>query len=90
MGYDQDEWASALNYHGQNMNDALETVRLARKTTFELLKKQPDEAFTHSVKHPEYDEPYTFEKWLAIYSGHIPGHVEQIKNNVMQWKKVNK
>ena len=38
------------------------------------------------VKHPEYDEPYTFEKWLNIYSAHIPGHIEQIKNNYKIWR----
>lgn len=85
MGYDQDKWAVTLNYHEQSLEDALETTRLVRKTTYELLKKQPDEVFAHSVKHPEYAEPYTFEKWLNIYSGHIPGHIEQIKKNVVTW-----
>jgi hypothetical protein len=87
MGYDQDKWAVALNYHDQSFEDALETTRLVRKTTYELLKKQPDEVFTHTVKHPEYDEPYTFEQWINIYSNHIPGHIEQIKENVALWKK---
>ena len=86
MGYDQDKWTSALDYHDQSYEDALETLRLARKTTYELLKKQPDEVFEHSVKHPEYDAPYTFEKWLDIYSAHIPGHIEQIKNNYRIWR----
>lgn len=86
MGYDQDEWAIGLNYHDQSTEDALETLRLVRKTTYELLKKQPDEVFEHTAKHPEYDEPYTFEKWLNIYSGHIPAHIEQIKNNYKIWR----
>lgn len=86
MGYDQDVWATELNYHEQNIEDALETVRLVRKTTYELLKKQPDEVFEHSVKHSEYEEPYTFEQWLDIYSAHIPGHIEQIMNNYKIWK----
>ena len=87
MGYDQDAWATTLKYHEHSIEDALETTRLVRKTTYELLKRQPDEVFTHSIKHPEYDEPYTFEKWIDIYSQHIPGHVEQIKNNMKLWKK---
>ncbi|HVF26425.1 MAG TPA: DinB family protein [Anaerolineales bacterium] len=86
MGYDQALWANELNYHDHNYEDALEVVRLVRKTTYELLKKQPDEVFEHSVKHPEYDEPYTFEKWLDIYSAHIPGHIEQIRNNYKIWR----
>jgi hypothetical protein len=86
MGYDQDKWAIELNYHDQSTEDALEIVRLVRKTTYELLKKQPDEVFTHVVKHPEYEEPYTFEKWVDIYSAHIPGHIEQIQNNYKIWR----
>jgi hypothetical protein len=86
MGYDQDRWAVELDYHDQSYEDALEIVRLVRKTTYELLRKQPDEVFEHSVRHPEYDEPYTFEKWLKIYSAHIPGHIEQIRNNYRIWR----
>jgi uncharacterized protein YfbU (UPF0304 family) len=81
MGYDQDAWANLLDYHSLNVDDALEYVRLARKTTYALLKKQPESVFKHAVRHPEYEEPYTFEKFLHLYSGHIPAHLEQIKNN---------
>ena len=86
MGYDQALWADTLNYHDHNLEDALEVTRLARKTTHELLKRQPEEVFTHSIIHPEYEAPYTFEQWINIYSAHIPGHIEQIKNNVKLWK----
>ena len=86
MGYDQDKWTDELDYHDQSYEDALELLRLVRKTTYALLKKQPDEVFSHSVKHPEYEEPYTFEKWLNIYSAHVPGHIEQINNNYKIWR----
>lgn len=86
MGYDQDQWANELNYHDQSYEDALEVVRLARKTTYALLKKQADEVFEHTVKHPEYEEPYTFEQWINVYSAHIPGHIEQIQNNYKLWR----
>ena len=86
MGYDQDRWAVELDYHDQSFEDALEIVRLVRKTTYELLKRQPDEVFGHWVKHPEYEEPYTFEDWINIYSAHIPGHIEQIQNNYRIWR----
>jgi hypothetical protein len=86
MGYDQDVWANTLHYHDQNLDDALETTRLVRKTTYELLKRQPDGVFKNAVKHPEYNEPYTFDKWINIYSAHIPGHIEQIQNNMKLWR----
>lgn len=87
MGYDQDVWTNTLNYHKHNFEEALEVTRLARKTTYELLNRQPDEVFSHSVVHPEYEAPYTFEKWIELYSAHIPGHVEQIRNNVKIWRE---
>ena len=86
MGYDQEQWAGTLDYHDQDLEDALDVLRLARKTTYALLKKQPDEIFEHIVIHPEYNEPYTFENWLNIYSAHIPGHIEQIMNNYKIWR----
>ncbi len=92
MGYDQALWADTLHYHDHNLEDALEVTRLARKTTYELLKRQPDEVFTHSIIHPEYEAPYTFEQWVNIYSTHIPGHIEQIRENVKKYTstQVNK
>jgi len=86
MAYDQALWAVTLNYHEHNFDDALEVTRLARRTTYELLKRQPEEVFTHSIVHPEYEEPYTFDKWIDVYSAHIPGHVEQIQNNMKLWE----
>ena len=86
MGYDQDKWTIELDYHDQSYEDSLEIVRLVRKTTYELLKKQPEKVFEHSVRHPEYTEPYTFTDWLNIYSTHIPGHIDQIKNNYKIWR----
>lgn len=86
MGYDQDKWTRELDYHDQSYEDALEILRLVRKTTYALLKKLPEDVFEHWVKHPEYDEPYTFEQWINIYSAHIPGHIEQIRNNYKIWR----
>ena len=86
MGYDQEKWTDTLDYHDQDLEDALDIVRLSRKTTYKLLKKQPEEVFEHIVIHPEYNEPYSFENWLNIYSAHIPGHIEQIMNNYKIWR----
>ena len=86
MSYEEPKWADALNYREQSYEDALQVIKFARLTTYHLLKTLPDEVFTHSVTHPEYDEPYTFESWLNIYARHIPDHIEQIKNNVKVWE----
>jgi hypothetical protein len=86
MGYEETKWADALDYKEQSAEDALEIIRLARQSTYTLLKRQPDEVFTHSVIHAEYpDAPYSFEQWLNIYARHIPDHIEQLKKSYQAW-----
>jgi hypothetical protein len=88
MAYEESKWADALDYKEHSAEDALEVIRLARQTTYRLLKRQPDEVFSHTVVHPEFPEtPYSFELWLNIYARHIPDHVEQIKNAYQSWKE---
>ncbi len=88
MGYEEAKWADALDYKNQNAQDSLEIIRLARQSTYQILRTLPDELFTHSVNHAEYSEPYTFEKWLNIYARHIPDHIDQMKKSYEAWKKV--
>ena len=87
MGYEEAKWASALDYQSQDPEDSLQVIKYARLTTYHLLKTLTDEVFTHTVTHPEHNEPYTFDSWLNIYSKHIPDHIVQIKNSVEAWKK---
>jgi hypothetical protein len=87
MGYDQDRWATELNYHDHDPEDALQVTKYARLTTYKWLKTLPEEVFTNTVIHPEHKEPYSFEMWLNSYSEHIPGHIAQIKNNIKIWRE---
>jgi hypothetical protein len=87
MGYEEAKWAGALDYQKQSVDDSLQIIKLARQSTYPLIKSLLEEVFTHSVIHQEYSEPYTFEKWLNIYSKHIPDHIEQIKKSVEAWKR---
>ena len=90
MEYEEAKWAQALDYRNQNTDEALEIFRLARQSTYHLLKTLPDEIFEHTVIHPQFDEPYTFEQWFHSYTVHVPGHVEQMNNNLLAWKERNK
>jgi hypothetical protein len=89
MGYEEAKWADALHYLNQSADDALQVIKYARQTTYNLLKALPDEVFSHSVKHQEYEEPYTFEKWLNIYARHIPDHIEQLQNSYKLWRDMD-
>jgi len=87
MAYEEARWAAALDYQGQNADDSLLIVKLARQTTYRLLKSLPAAVFSQSVTHPESQDPYTFDTWLGIYARHIPNHVEQMKKAYEAWKK---
>jgi DinB family protein len=84
MAYDQDVWAQKLDYHSQSPDDAVALVRLVRKMTYAIIRDLPDDVWTRTAKHPEHSN-YTFERWLEIYSGHIPGHISQMKKNHTSW-----
>ena len=91
MPYDETGWAVRLNYAEQNLEDALQTFRLARQTTYNVLKMVPDGVFEHQVfhperVHPEYGERYTLDKWLYIYTAHIREHIEQVQKTYQAWK----
>ena len=90
MPYEESQWADALDYQDQDVDDALQMFKLARQRTYRLLKTLPDQVFMHSVVHPEWSEPYTFEKWLDIYAGHSPEHIEQMKKTHRAWKEQNR
>lgn len=84
MAYNQEIWAKKLDYHAQNPDDALALVRLVRKMTHAIIRDLPDDVWARTALHPEYSN-YTFERWLEIYAGHIPGHIAQMKKNHISW-----
>jgi DinB superfamily len=95
MAYEESKWADALKYQNQDVQDALQIFKLTRRTTYRLLKTLSDQVFMQSVVHPEavhpeYGESYTFEKWLNIYTRHIPEHIEQLKKTYQAWKEQKK
>jgi hypothetical protein len=87
MAYNESKWAEVLAYRNQAAEDSLEIIRLARQTTYRLLKSLPPAVLGNAVKHPEHEEPYTFEFWLDTYARHIPDHIRQMKDAHESWKE---
>jgi hypothetical protein len=85
VGYDQDAWARALDYHGHPLGTALDTVRAVRANTAALLRRLPEEAWRHEGRHTESGR-YTAEDWLVIYAEHLEVHARQITDNVGAWR----
>ncbi|HEU4371085.1 MAG TPA: DinB family protein [Methylomirabilota bacterium] len=85
VGYDQDRWAQALDYHAHPLEPALAVVDAVRASTLALLRRLPDAAWSRAGRHTESGH-YTAEDWLRIYAEHLENHARQIEDNVRQWK----
>ncbi len=85
MAYDQNQWSKALNYANQTAEDTLELLKWLRKTTYNLLKSQPESVWSNKIIHPERGEQ-TLDTWLDIYSKHVQSHINQMQRNYEEWK----
>ncbi len=87
MAYDQDELAIKTNYHQQSIADALELFKCLRKMTYNVIKDLPEESWNNSVYHPENGK-MTLDDWLVTYENHVTVHVNQMRRNLNEWKKM--
>jgi hypothetical protein len=85
LGYDENRWAIALDYHGHPLEPALATVDAVRAHTVALLQRLPDEAWAREGRHTESGR-YTAEDWLRIYAEHLENHARQIEENLERWE----
>ncbi|HEY2804906.1 MAG TPA: DinB family protein [Gemmatimonadales bacterium] len=85
-GYDQDRWASDMNYHALPLELSLAQVESVRAWTSAFIRMLPDSAWLRTGRHTEMKEPYSAETWLQIYAEHLEVHARQIARNVDAWK----
>jgi hypothetical protein len=88
-GYDENKWATELDYHSQSIDDALELFRMLRHMTYKLIRTIPNAIWeTATVQHSE-SGTVTFEQWLKIYEEHIPVHIRQMERTFRLWQADN-
>ncbi len=88
QGYDQDRWATALDYHGQSAELALAQLAAVRAWTLGFIRSLPDAAWSKAGSHTERPgKPYTATDWLGVYAEHLDIHARQIRRNVEAFKK---
>jgi len=85
MAYDQDIWAQRLNYHDQDVDEALELFRMLRLSSYKLIKDLPEEIWKNTIDHPE-NGIMTFDEWLDIYEKHVRVHIAQMERVFNKWK----
>ena len=85
VGYDQDEWVRAFDYHTLPLEPALRCLEGTRAHTAELIRRLPDDAWRREGTHTESGR-YTAEDWLRIYAEHLEKHAGQIDRTLAAWR----
>jgi len=78
QGYDQEAFATGLNYNRREIAPALDAFRNARETTAQLFAFMKDDDWKRAGTHSESGS-YTAEDWLKIYAAHAHNHASQIR-----------
>lgn len=86
LGYDESQWAHALQYHAQNPDDALELFKWLRHTSYTLIQDLLEAVWSNTVNHTE-NGVMTMDDWLDIYQRHIPEHIRQMQAVYEDWVK---
>ena len=76
--WNQEAWASNLDYQRRKPSQALETFRRLRSENYELLKDLSEEAFNRAGTHTERGK-ITVHDLLRIYAEHAEKHAIQLR-----------
>ena len=83
--YDEMRWATALAYHEQSTEAALELFKWLRSSSYDLIKSLPAEVWSNTLDHPEVGT-MTMDDWLDTYERHIPDHIAQMQAVYEAWE----
>jgi uncharacterized damage-inducible protein DinB len=78
MAYDQEAWASNLDYHRRKTSQSLETFRRIRSENYDLLKELPEAAFDRTGNHSERGQ-LTLRQLLSDMTEHAEKHTGQLQ-----------
>jgi hypothetical protein len=81
LGYDQDRWATVLDYHALPVEPAFAAIEAVRANTLPLLARLTDDELARMGRHTEVG-PYGVADWLRIYGEHLHVHTRQIERNL--------
>jgi hypothetical protein len=78
VAFDQEAWASKLNYARRKTSESLETFRRLRIENYELLKELPEAAFERTGSHTQRGA-VTLRQMVEGAASHAEGHARQIR-----------
>jgi hypothetical protein len=86
VAYDQNAWASNLDYARRKPKQSLETFRRLRAENFELLKGLPESAFERAGSHTERGQ-MTLRRLVELSAEHAESHARQLQALRDEYKK---
>lgn len=86
LGYDEEIWTPALDYHGHDLAATLLLIRTLRSYMARHLRSIVDRdwkalAYVHDSKGR-----IDLEEWIAQYTDHVRFHRELIDRNIRLWR----
>jgi hypothetical protein len=87
LGYDQDRWATLMDYHAHPLELAFSTIRAVRANTVPLLQRLSEGDWSKAGRHTEHAGAYGAETWLETYAEHLEVHTRQLERNLAAWEK---
>lgn len=78
LGYDQDAWATKLNYHESSLTDALDQLRVLRRINLKLLQSLNESRMNRVDIHSERGAE-SVHKILQMVAAHDLLHLNQIR-----------
>ena len=85
--FDEQAWAVKTDYSKRKLSVALETFRRMRGENYELLKDQPDSAWSRKGTHSKYSEK-TLLDLLRTYAEHAEAHARQLRDARAAYKEL--
>ena len=86
VAFDQEAWASCLDYARRKPKQSLETFRRLRAENCELVRELPPDAWQRKGNHTERG-PVTLLELLQGYAEHVESHARQMQSIRDQYKK---
>jgi len=77
QAWDQNAWATKLDYDKRKISEALELFRVARHSNFDVIKDLPEDAFSRTGTHTRRGE-MSLLQFTRLCAEHVENHVKQI------------
>ena len=87
VGYDEEKWTPALNYHATSLRDAIAALKLLRKISAAHLRTIVTREWTSLTFNHSTRVAVNLETWLVDYIDHVKFHRAYIERNKKLFKK---